>query len=72
MDLTDEFHKHASDCEAMAKLTRDPESKAQWKELAQRFRHCAEKTNTPAIKASDVRTRVSKVRRRAFSSEHAH
>jgi hypothetical protein len=47
MDLEQEFQKHASDCELMAKLTRDAESKAHWRQLAQRFRQCAERTNLP-------------------------
>ncbi len=47
MDLEQEFQKHALDCELMAKLTRDAESKAHWRELAQRFRQCAERTNPP-------------------------
>ena len=44
MNLTDEFHKHAADCEEMARLTHDSESRAAWRELAQRFRHVAERT----------------------------
>ncbi|MBV8509825.1 MAG: hypothetical protein JOZ94_15800 [Xanthobacteraceae bacterium] len=47
MDLEQEFQKHASDCEQMAKLTRDAESKAHWRQLAQRFRQCAARTNVP-------------------------
>jgi hypothetical protein len=46
MDLEQEFQKHALDCELMAKLTRDAESKAHWRQLAQRFRQCAARTNT--------------------------
>jgi len=49
MNLIEEFHKHAADCEQMAKLTRDAASKAAWRELAERFRQCAEKT--PAFSA---------------------
>jgi hypothetical protein len=47
MDLEQEFQKHALDCELMAKLTRDAESKAHWRQLAQRFRQCADRTNVP-------------------------
>jgi hypothetical protein len=62
MDLQHEFRKRASDCETMARLTRDPESKAHWRDLAHRFRQCAERTNTPLIKTStsDRKTRASK------------
>jgi hypothetical protein len=45
MNLTEEFYKHAADCDEMARLTRDSESKAAWRELAQRFRHVAERTS---------------------------
>ena len=47
MDLAQEFEKHAADCELMAKLTRDGESKSQWRELAQRFRQCANRAAVP-------------------------
>jgi hypothetical protein len=47
MNLADEFQKHATDCELMAKLTRDATSKAQWQDLAERFRQCAERNTIP-------------------------
>ena len=47
MNLTDEFYKHAADCEEMARLTHDSESKAAWRELAERFRNVAERTVPP-------------------------
>jgi hypothetical protein len=43
MHPTDEFLKHVDDCEQMAKFTRDPESKAAWNRMAERWRRCAEK-----------------------------
>jgi hypothetical protein len=39
----EEFVKRASDCETMAKLTRDPESSATWNRMATRWRQCADK-----------------------------
>jgi hypothetical protein len=42
MNLTDEFLRHAADCEQMAKFTRDPESKATWTHMAERFHQSAE------------------------------
>jgi hypothetical protein len=45
MNLTEEFYKHATDCDEMARLTRDSESKAAWRELAERFRHVAQRTS---------------------------
>ena len=34
---TDEFLRYAADCERMAKVTRDPASKATWKRMADRW-----------------------------------
>jgi hypothetical protein len=42
MHPTDEFLKHATECEQMAKFTRDPESMATWNRMAERWRRCAE------------------------------
>ena len=65
MDLEQEFQKHASDCELMAKLTRDAESKAHWRQLAQRFRQCAERTNPP--RTSHLEERRSRASRRELA-----
>ena len=59
MDLAQEFQKHAADCELMAKLTRDAESRAQWRELAARFRQCANKAAQPPYKALSHRYRLT-------------
>jgi hypothetical protein len=42
MNLAEDFHKHAVDCEQMARWTRDPASKIAWRELAERFRQHSE------------------------------
>jgi hypothetical protein len=39
---SDEFLRHAADCQQMAKFTRDPASKATWIRMAERWLHCAE------------------------------
>jgi hypothetical protein len=39
---SDEFLRHAADCQQMAKFTRDPASKATWNRMAERWLHCAE------------------------------
>ena len=41
MDTPAEFRKHAADCERMAKASRDLETKATWKRMAERWRLCA-------------------------------
>jgi hypothetical protein len=38
---SDEFLRHAADCQQMAKFTRDPASKATWRRMAERWLHCA-------------------------------
>jgi hypothetical protein len=42
MDAADNFLKFADECEAMAKRTSDREGKHAWRELAERWRRCAE------------------------------
>jgi hypothetical protein len=56
MNLTEEFYKHAADCDEMARLTRDSDSKAAWRELAERFRHVAERTSPLPSYAAKRRT----------------
>jgi len=48
---TDEFLKHAAECEQMAKFTRDPESMATWNRMAERWRRCAEKFTSQNLAA---------------------
>src|SRR6266853_4362444 len=43
MNPSEEFLKHAADCQQMAKLTRDPQSKATWNRMAERWLDCAER-----------------------------
>jgi hypothetical protein len=58
MTPLEQFLRHAAECESMAQISRDPESKADWRLMAQRWSQCAER----------VRQRpVSTVRRKAKS-----
>ena len=41
MDTSAEFRKHAADCETMARVSRDRETKAAWKRMAERWVLCA-------------------------------
>jgi hypothetical protein len=43
MNPADEFLKHVADCQQMARLSRDPQSKATWNRMAQRWMDCAER-----------------------------
>lgn len=42
MQPIEQFLRHASDCEEMARFTHDLESKATWRRMAERWRRCAE------------------------------
>jgi hypothetical protein len=41
MNFPEDFLKHAAECERTAKFARDPKSKAEWRQLADRWRRCA-------------------------------
>jgi hypothetical protein len=41
MNTPAEFRKHAADCEKMARVSKDPETKAVWKRMAERWLLCA-------------------------------
>ncbi len=51
MHPPDEFLKHATECLQMAKLTRDPASKATWSRMAERWLQCAERAKNPSVAA---------------------
>lgn len=42
MHATDRFLRFAAECEVMAKFTRNPQDKAVWNGLAQRWLRCAQ------------------------------
>jgi hypothetical protein len=42
MNPSEEFLRHAADCQRMAKFTRDPTSKQTWSRMAERWIRCAE------------------------------
>jgi hypothetical protein len=41
MDTSAEFRKYAADCEKMVKVSKDRETKAVWKRMAERWLRCA-------------------------------
>ena len=51
MNPSEEFLRHAADCQRMAKFTRDPESKATWNRMAERWVSCAERFNNEMLAA---------------------
>ena len=42
MNPSEEFLRHAAECQQMARFTRDPASKATWSRMAERWLRCAE------------------------------
>jgi hypothetical protein len=51
MNPSEEFLRHAADCVQMAKFTRDPQSRATWQRMAQRWVSCAERFKNESLAA---------------------
>jgi hypothetical protein len=65
MDHVETFRNHANDCQKMARSTSDPQSRAAWNALAERWLHCAdvaEHAMADAAAAADSYTRTRKMR----------
>lgn len=43
MDTAAELHKHAAACATMAKVSHDPEARAEWERMAERWFACAKR-----------------------------
>jgi hypothetical protein len=69
MNPPDEFLKHAADCEQMAKFARDPQGKATWKRMAERWRRCAEKFTSESLAAHQA---MAAKRRQGVAPDWAH
>jgi hypothetical protein len=62
---SDEFLRHAADCQQMARFTRDPASKATWSRMAERWLHCAEVLQSQRLPAPLSRRKTAQARRRS-------
>jgi hypothetical protein len=51
LNPTEEFLKHAAECELMAKFTRDPKNKATWSRMAERWHRCAKLFTSQSLAA---------------------
>jgi hypothetical protein len=69
MNPPDEFMRHAAECQLMAKFTRDPESRATWTHMAERWVRCAELFNKQSLAAHQS---PSAKRNRRHTAEAAH
>jgi hypothetical protein len=65
IDPSDEFLRHAADCQQMARFTRDPASKATWSRMAERWLHCAEVFQSQRPPAPPSRRQTAQSRRRS-------
>jgi hypothetical protein len=65
MNPSEEFRRHAIECQQMAKFTRDPASKATWSRMAERWLHCAE-----VFQRQSSAAQPSKRQQRAGSTQH--
>jgi hypothetical protein len=59
MDHVETFRQHADDCRSMARISRDPQSRATWTEMAERWLRCAE---TARLEESEERRREPRKR----------
>jgi hypothetical protein len=65
MDTPAEFRKHAADCEKTAKVSKDPETKATWNRMRERWLLCAKLAEEEdAYRARRIEENRSKPRRR--------
>jgi hypothetical protein len=69
MHAADRFLKFAAECEVMAKFTRNPESRAVWNGLAERWIRCAQLTDQ--VHTTTRRGGVTK-RRHTFGHDLPH
>jgi hypothetical protein len=67
MNPSEEFLRHAEDCQKMAKFTRDPTSRATWTQMAERWMHCAEVFKSQSLAAQSI---PAKRLRKSDSTHH--
>jgi hypothetical protein len=73
MDTPAEFRKHAADCETMAKVSKDRESKAAWKRMGERWLLCARLAEDQDLSLRRrVEERALKAASEASSQRHQH
>jgi len=68
MDTPAEFRKHAADCETMAKVSTDPDTRAVWKGMAHRWLLCAKLAETEDL---SLRRRLEERRSKPHRNPHA-
>jgi hypothetical protein len=66
MDPAEEFRRHADECHRMARGTRDPDSKAAWSRMAERWLRCAELAGQQRSAAQAAAAQLTRHRRGKF------
>jgi hypothetical protein len=69
MHPPDEFRKYAADCMEMAKFSLDPEGKAMWNRMAERWFRCAERYAGESLAARDHSLKQHRKRAPAWARE---
>ena len=65
MHAPDEFMKRAAECERMAKVTCDPQSKATWRRMAERWTLCAKLATRDILAATATGSEANRDRKPA-------
>jgi len=68
MDAPAQFRHYAADCETMSKVSRDPETKAVWKRMADRWHLCA---NLAEDEDLSLRRQLEEKRSKPHRNPHA-
>jgi hypothetical protein len=63
MHAPDEFMKRAAECERMAKVTCDPQSKATWRRMAERWTLCAKLATRDILAATAMGSEANRHRK---------
>jgi hypothetical protein len=70
MDHVEAFRRNAHECRAMARSTKDPESRATWTSFAERWQHCAEVAENVMASAAENYQRTRKMKQSSRSEVH--
>jgi len=57
MGHSEAFRKHAEECRQNARIAPDPDARATWQRMAERWSRCAELEQCPTAAAADAASR---------------
>jgi hypothetical protein len=70
MDHVEAFRRNADECRAMARSTKDRESRATWTGLAERWEHCAQVAENTMASAAENYQRTRKMKQSSRPEAH--